>query len=116
MVRRTVGREERPVNVVGWVWAENFRPYLRFLSRLVGREMDEGEMAAVEASVEGSDAELGYWRRYVLPGRPEIALSLAYETGFDNVQIQFDCDERTGARAEAAMEVMAWYSLRERRA
>ena len=41
---------------------------------------------------------------------------MAYEVGYDNVQIQFDSEEAVSLKAEAAMEVMRSYFLRERRA
>ena len=104
------------MNIVGWVWSENFRPYLRFLASLTGATLAADELGAVVESLEGSDAECGLWRGYVLPGTPPIMMSLAYEVGFDCVQVQFDCDERIGPRAEAAMEIMMRYSLTERAA
>jgi hypothetical protein len=55
------------------------------------------------------------WRRHVLPGRPEVALTLACEVGYDNVQIQIESDEMVGLRDEAAMQIMMRSSLRERR-
>jgi len=68
----------------------------------------------VVASLEGCDAECGVWRNDILRGSPPVGMSLAYEVGFDGVQIQLDCDERIGPRAEAAMEIMMRYSLTER--
>ena len=47
-------------------------------------------------------------------GQPEIGISRAYEAGFDNVQVQFNCDEGIGLQAKAAMEVMMRYLLTER--
>jgi hypothetical protein len=102
------------VNITGWVWSENFRPYLRFLASLTEAALSAEELGAVIASLEGSDAEFGVWREYVLRGMPPIGMALAVEVGFDCVQIQFDCDERIGPRAEAAMEIMMRYSLTER--
>jgi hypothetical protein len=82
---------------------------------VTGYDLSDEELAAVVAALDGSSAELGDWREIVLRGVPEIGMSLAYEVGFDNVQVQFNCDERVGLQAEAAMMVMMRYSLTEKR-
>jgi len=102
------------VNITGWVWTENFRPYLRFLASLTSYDLSDEELAAVVAALEGSSAEVGDWREYILRAKPEIGMALAYEVGFDNVQIQFNCDERIGLQAGAAMTLMMRYSMTER--
>jgi hypothetical protein len=102
------------VNISGWVWAENFRPFVCFLASETGYHLSDEEFAAAVAALEGSSAESGDWREFVLRGTPEIGMALAYEVGFDNVQIQFNCDERVGRHAEAAMMLMQRYLLTER--
>jgi hypothetical protein len=102
------------VNIVGWVWTENFPHYLRFLASLTHYDLPDEQVAAIVASLHGSNAEDGCWREYVMPGSPAIGMSLAYEVGFDNVQIQFDCDDLLGLRAEAALDIMSRYSLRKK--
>ena len=104
------------MNITGWVWTENFRPFLRSLASVTGYDLSDEEFAAVVAALEGSSAESGDWREFVLRGAPEIGMSLAYEVGFDNVQVQFNCDERVGLHAEVAMLLMQRYSLTEKRA
>jgi hypothetical protein len=91
------------VNVTGWVWTESFRPYLRFLAAVTDYDLSDEELAAVVASLDGSSAELGEWRECVLRGTPPVQMALAFEVGFDNVQIQFNCDASLGLQAEAEM-------------
>ena len=104
------------MNITGWVWTENFPPYLRFLASVTGYDLSNAELAAVVTALDGSSADSGDWREFMLRGTPKIGMSLAYEVGFDNVQIQFNCDERIGLQAEVAMTVMMRYSLTERHA
>ena len=104
------------MNITGWVWTENFRPYPRFLASATGYDLPDEELSVVVAALEGTSADLGDWRELVLRGTPEIRMALAYEVGFANVQIQFNCDERVGLQADAAMALMMRYSLTERRA
>ena len=102
------------MHVSGWIWTDNFPHYMQFLASCINLELTDADVSALQATLDGSDVEVGDWRELILTGSPEIKMDAAYEVGFDNVQLQFHCDDATGTRAQAALDIMASHTLTPR--
>lgn len=99
---------ERQVD--GWVWDTNVRALLEWLSGFIGYGYDHLDEQAVEAGVEGSDAEEPNGRfQYPLGGRPPLLVELARNTGGSEVEVRVtgEMDDVLVARVETLVGLLA---------
>ncbi len=97
-----------------WVLTANIRPLVESLAALVDYEADDWDWDAIEAGLNGTDAEDPHgWYDYPLAGTTMLRLELANEPGSNvtMVQVHHPPDQLLTARIETLMSMLARYQV-----